>query len=107
MMATDHVFIAQVQTFKELKCGDAVELSVRSPVTGGTGKNQIPNSIEIDPRVPLFEAVGKKMVNVRVRSRAQQLELAMAIKAPALLIAVQRCAATRHSTAALRPVHGE
>ncbi len=59
-MATDHVFNALVQTFKELKCGDAVELSVRSPVTGGTGKNQIPHTVEIDPRVPLLEAVGEK-----------------------------------------------
>lgn len=83
-MATDHVFNALVQTFKELKCGDAVELSVRSPVTGGTGKNQIPHTVEIDPRVPLLEAVGEKMVDIRVRSLAQQLELAMVIKSTGL-----------------------
>jgi len=106
-MATDHVFIALVQAFKEPERWDPVELSIRSPITGRAGKNQIPHSIEIDPRVPLFEAVGKKVIDVRVSSLAQQLELAMAIKAPALLIAVQRCAATRHCAAALRPVHGE
>lgn len=106
-MAADHVFIALVQTFKEPERWDPVELSIRSPITGRAGKNQIPHPVEIDPRVPLLEAVGEKMVNIRVRSLAQQLELAMAIEAPALLIAVQRCTATRHCAAALRPVHGE
>src|SRR5216683_3600988 len=88
VMAPNQELIAIMQEFKEPQFGDSGELAVRPAVAAGAGKNEVPDPVDICYHVGRQQGVREEVVNIGVLG----LDVALAVEAPALLVAVQRLA---------------
>ena len=77
-----------MQPFKEPQFGDPGELPVRPAVAVGAGEDKVPDPVDIRHDVQRQQGVREEVVNVGVLG----LDVAAAVEAAALLVAVQRLA---------------
>lgn len=93
MVAADQVFVACMKTPKQAQCGQSVELATNAAIAASASKDQIPHSIHARAEVGLFELVGKEMIDVGGGALVGERDGARAVKAPALLVAIQSVSA--------------
>lgn len=99
VMALDKKLVTCVQTFKVARAGNLRELSANATVAVFTGQHEVPHTIEVHLRElgELSQGEWEKMIYVHVGLHALiNQNVAEAVEASALLVAVQGGAATRN-----------
>lgn len=87
-VAVDHVFIAIVQALQQRQRGNACGLAALASIAALARQHQVPHAVQVG--VGGVEHPGKKMVHVgEVLVAGLQADIAIAVEAAALLVAVQ------------------
>ena len=91
VMTVNQVVVSPMQTREETRTWHPLKFTVFPSVTSLTGKNEVPDAIDIHEDAVLFKFPREKMIHVRQALQARYYgNCIMTIKAFPLLVSVQR-----------------